>query len=457
MAPQLQGLDEAAAQRVAAAVHALGMGRGDQAEAQLRPALAAHPDHPEVLRLHAGILSQRGRNDEAIDALRRAVELAPDNMDARAQLADLLRMHGDAAASASEYREIVTRQPTAGGAWWGLADLRAGALGAADIQRMCEVFYSENVTDDDRVAIGFALAKALDEVGRYDESLDALNRANAIARRRQHWNASAFAKSIDAVHQAFTPTPAGAATPTLGQEVLFIVGMPRSGTTLVEQILASHSRVEGAGELTDLTLELGAESRRHGQPFPRWVPAMRRGDWQRLGERYLDRTAHWRSKCPMFTDKLPVNWMYMGAIRAMLPGAHIVVCRRDPLETCFSCYRQYLAGNEYARTPADLAAFWRAFDRTATHFAQLHPKHVYQHDYEALVASPEQRIRKLLDACQLPFEEACLRFYETRRDVRSPSATQVRQPLRRGTARARDYGSLLDPLRACLGLAPFET
>lgn len=457
MAPRVQDLDSEAAQQVVATARALGVGCAKQAEARLRPVLAAHPDHPEVLRLHAGILTQCGCNEEAIDVLRRAVELAPDNVDARAQLGDLLRIHGDTAAAAAEYREIVTRQPGAGGAWWGLADLRAGALGVTDIQRMREILARNDIFDDDRIAIGFALAKALDEIGRYEESLDALKGANAIARRRKHWNASAFEASIEAVYEAFTPTPAGAAMPRLGQEVLFIVGMPRSGTTLVEQILASHSLVEGAGELTDLTFELGAESRRRGQPFPRWAPAMRRGDWQRLGERYLERTAHWRSQRPLFTDKLPANWMYIGAIRAMLPGAHIVVCRRDPLETCFSCYRQYLAGNEYARTPPDLAAFWRAFDRTANHFARIHPGHVYQHDYEALVAEPEQGIRRLLDACQLRFEETCLRFYETRRDVRSPSATQVRQPLHRGTARARDYGRLLDPLRACLGLAPFGT
>lgn len=522
-APRLQGLDNAAAQQVVAAAQALALGRADQAAAQLAPALKAYPDHPEVLRLHAGILSLRGqhpnaiqtmrrviemrpadplyhntlgsilgtsgdfdgaivalrracelspglatawynlgvmltrcvRNDEATAALQRAVELAPDNMDARSQLGDLLRMRGAVEESAAEYRRVLADRPWTGMAWWGLADLRTDAFVPADIDRMRAALRSTQASDEDRIAIGFALAKALDEAGRYDESLDELKRANAIARLRQHWNAAGFSAAIDAANQAFTPSPTGVAG-DLGREVLFIVGMPRSGTTLVEQILAAHPEVAGAGELPDLPMVLAEESQRRGQPFPRWVSAMRPDDWQRLGQRYLERTSHWRQRHPKFTDKLPNNWMYLGAIRAMLPGAHVVICRRDPLETCFSCYRQHLANNEYTRTPEDLAAFWRDFDRTATHFAAMHPGHVYQHGYEALINHPEQGIRNLLDACKLPFAEACLHFYASEREVRSPSASQVREPIRTDTARSQRYGSLLDPIREALGLPLFE-
>jgi tetratricopeptide (TPR) repeat protein len=522
-APRLQGLDSATTRHVVGAAHALDMGRVDQAEAQLRPAITAYPDHPEVLRLHAGILSARGdhpgarsamqravelrpmdalyhntlgtvlgsagdfdgairalnracelqpdlasawynlgvmltrcvRNEEAAEALARAVELAPDNMDARALFGDLLRMRGDIEASAAEYRRVLAERPWAGMAWWGLADLRTGMLTSDDLERMRTALKDSRITDDDRIAIGFALAKALDEQGRYRESLEELKRANAIARLRRHWNAEAFSAGIEAINAAFDPPPASAKTPDLGHEAIFIVGLPRSGTTLVEQILASHSQVEGAGELFDLPQVLAEESRRRGKPFPAWVADMTPADWQRLGERYLERTARWRKRRPSFTDKLPSNWMHVGAIRAMLPGAHIVACRRDPLETCFSCYRQHLAGNEYTRTPEDLVAFWRDFDRTVRRWAPVHPTHLYQHHYEALVAEPEEAIRKLLDFCGLPFEDACLHFHETVREVRSPSATQVRRPLGSDTARSEQYGALLDPFRAILGLPLF--
>ncbi|HEX5959816.1 MAG TPA: sulfotransferase [Rhodanobacteraceae bacterium] len=520
-APRLQGLDNDAAQRVIATARALELGRAAQALEQLVPTLAAYPDHPEVLRLHAGILSLRGdhagaidamqraaaarpldplyhntlgtvlgasgdfdgaigaltracelqpglalawynlgviqtrcvRNDEAIESLRRVVQLAPDHMDARALLGDLLRMRGDEDASASEYRMVLARRPATGMAWWGLADLRNGSLQEQDIEKMRAALRDSHATDDDRIATGFALAMALDEQGRYPESLDELKRANAIARLRQKWNAQGFSAAIDAVNHAFTPPPAGTPLPDLGGAAIFIVGMPRSGTTLVEQILASHPQVEGAGELPDLSLVLAEESRRRGVPFPRWVAAMQPEDWQRLGERYLARTSHWRRVKPMFTDKLPGNWIYIGAIRAMLPGAHVIVSRRDPLETCFSCYRQLLPdGNEFSRTPEDLAAFWRDFDGSVRQSASLHPAHVYQHGHEALLADPGSSIRKLLAACGLPFEEACLHFHASQREVRSPSATQVRRPLQKDTRHASHYGNLLDPLRISLGM-----
>ncbi|HET9819374.1 MAG TPA: tetratricopeptide repeat protein, partial [Rhodanobacteraceae bacterium] len=270
-APRLQGLDNPSAKRVIATAQALELGRPDQAEAQLAPALAAYPDHPEVLRLHAGALSLRGdharaitaiqravelrsmdplyrntlgtvlgasgdfdgaihalrracelqpglaiawynlglmltrcvRNDEAVEALQRAIELAPDNMGARALLGDLLRMRGDAEASATEYRKVLAEQPWAGMAWWGLADLRTGALGQDDTERMRAALRNDRASDLDRVAIGFALAKSLDDAGRYDESMDALQEANAIARLRQRWDAKGFSNAVRAIDDAF--------------------------------------------------------------------------------------------------------------------------------------------------------------------------------------------------------------------------------------------------------------
>jgi len=522
--PRLQGLDSAAVQQVVAAAEALDAGRVDEAEQHLTPVRARHPQHPEVLRMQAGIHGLRGqsqdaielmrealiqrpqdavyhntlgsllgnagdydgaiaalrrtcelqpsmavawynlgvmltrsvRNEEATAALQRAISLAPDHMTARALLADVLRMRGQTEQAASEYRRIIAEQPWAGMAWWGLADLKTVKLGATDIAQMKEALHHRNAGDEDLMAIGFALAKAYDDVGQYADSLAALAAANAVARRRRHWNREAFSTGVSAVVDAFAAHPAAATTPDLGKEVIFIVGLPRSGSTLVEQILASHSSVEGAGELPDLTQVLAEESRRRGQPFPRWVADMTPADWERLGHRYLERTRHWRQQRPMFTDKLPGNWIYLGAILAMLPGARIISCRRDPLETCFGCYRQRLDNNEYTRDFDDLAGFWRDFDRTQRHWLAHAPKQVYEHRYEALVADPGASIRGLLDFCGLPFEDACLNFHENRREVRSPSAAQVRQPLRQDSARSAAYGALLDPLRAALGLPAWQ-
>ena len=523
MTPRLDGLTIAALQGVKAAAEALDAGRVEEASRQLAGVSTTHPNHPEVLRMLAGILGMRGqhqeaiacmrralaqrpddavyyntlgtllgqageydaaidslrrtcelqpemaiawynlgvmltrcvRNEEAIEALQRAVALAPDHMSARASLADMLRMRGRVEEAAKEYRRVLAEQPWAGMAWWGLADIKIVRFSADDIVRMQAALRNPAAGDDDLIAVGFALAKAFDDNDRPADALAALAQANAIARRRRHWDRHGFSAGVAAVHAAFDAEMA-AAPALLGSEVIFIVGLPRSGSTLVEQILASHSRVEGAGELPDLPLVLGEESRRRNQPFPRWCETMLAADWERLGRRYLERTAHWRRHRTVFTDKLPSNWIYLGAIRAMLPGARIIGCRRDPLETCFSCYRQRLDNNEYSRDFQDLASFWGDYDRSLKRWNARCPEHVFQHDYEALVRDPSDRIRQLLDFCGLPFEDACLRFHENVREVRSPSAMQVRQPLRSDTARAPAYGSLLDPLRSALGLPPWQ-
>jgi hypothetical protein len=233
---------------------------------------------------------------------------------------------------------------------------------------------------------------------------------------------------------------------------VFVVSLPRSGSTLIEQILASHPMVEGGGELPDLPLVIAEESGRRGQALAHWVRSMNAPDWQRLGLRYLQRTSRLTQSRPVFVDKMPSNWQYIGAIRAMLPGAQILIARRDPLETCFSCYRQLLNNNEYTRTFADLAGYWRDFDRSARQSLSLHPGHVHEFVYERLVADPEAEIRRLLAVCGLPFDAACLDFHRTERDVRSPSAMQVRKPLHGDTAHSERYGALLDPLRSELGL-----
>jgi tetratricopeptide (TPR) repeat protein len=428
----------------------------DGAIAALRHACALQPDLA-IAWFNLGVMLTRCmRRTEAMEALGRALALDPDYMPARALLGDMLRVENRADEAAAEYRRVIAERPWTGMAWWGLADLKTISFAPEDVERMRHALSDSRAQDSDRIAIGLALAKALDDAGRYAEALDALATAHAVARRRRAWSAQLFSSGTSMILDAFTPAPTPSPDPEAGRGVLFITGLPRSGSTLVEQILSSHSEVEGAGELPDLPMTLTEESDRRKQPYPTWVKAMRPDDWQRLGNRYLQRTKRWRERKPFFTDKLPANWYYAGAIRAMLPAAKIICCRRDPLETCFSCYRQHLDNNEYARTFDDLAEYWRDFDRSVRHWHALHPSHVHEHVYEDLIREPETAIRELLAFCGLPFEEGCLRFHENKRAVNTPSAMQVRQQLRSDTARAARYGALLDPLRTALGLAPFR-
>jgi tetratricopeptide (TPR) repeat protein len=415
---------------------------------ELQPALA-------MAWCNLGILLVRNvRLEEAEQALRKAVELDPAAVQARLQLADLLKLQGRPEAAADEFRRMLETRPALGEAWWGLANLKSLRFSEDDVKRMQTVLRDAGVGDAEKIPVAFALARALDETGRYADALRVLAQAHLVVRRAQPWNALGFRKGLDAILAAFTPPPAHAAPGQLGQGAIFIVGLPRSGSTLVEQILASHSQVRGSGELNDLPRVLAEESAQRKAHYPEWVPTLQPDDWRRLGERYLERTARWRQGKPCFTDKLPGNWMHVGAIRAMLPGARVIVCRRDPLETCLACYRQRFTttGLGWTHRFEDLAAQWIDFDRAVRLWRSQSPDSVFEHFLEALIADAESSVRALLAFCGLPFEEACLEFHRNPREVASPSAMQVREPLQHDTARARHYGALLDPLRRALGM-----
>jgi hypothetical protein len=245
---------------------------------------------------------------------------------------------------------------------------------------------------------------------------------------------------------------------TLGNGVILIVSLPRSGSTLIEQILASHPLVEGANEITDLPQVIEDESTRRGQPFSQWAGSATPEDWSRLGRDYLKRTERWRLRRPYFTDKNLVTWQLVGPALAMLPGARVVNCRRDPIETCFSCYRQLFSnGALFSYDLDDMVSYYRDYDRLSRHWQRLYPHQILDFAYESLFVDTEQQIRHLLDFIGLEFDPACLAFHRTARTVRSTaSAAQVRQPLYRDTARSVRYEEKLLRLRASLTAAGID-
>ena len=396
-----------------------------------------------------------GDTEAAIPVLRRAVELAPGHVSSRTMLANLLRADGKTEEATVQLRRVIADDPThAGHAWWSLAMLKPLPFTADDIA-VIQRLLRGTLADGDRVAIGFAVAMALEHRGDFSGAFAAMQVAHACARRSEPYDAAAVRRHADDILATFLPPPAGSET-ARGEEAIFIVSLPRSGSTLTEQILSSHSQVEGGAELPDLLQVIMEECDRVRQPVPAWVRAPTPAQWQALGQQYLARTARWRQRRPRVTDKMPGNWLYVGAILAMLPQARVVICRRDPLETCLACYRYMFTRHPFTHHFSDLASRWRDFDRAATHWKRLYPERVREQVYEDLQADPETQIRQLLAFCNLPFEENCLNFHATERRVVTPSAAQVREPIRRDTARADKYGALLDPLRAALGMAPFQ-
>jgi tetratricopeptide (TPR) repeat protein len=428
-----------------------------EAALQLRQrAVTRMPNSPLAWADLGEHLFSYGSVDASIAPLERAVELSPDYAPGLFKLGNAYVACGRPDEGAAMIRAALQREPAFGAAWIGLVDIKTVALTDTELDRMRQLLATQRIDPGERTALEFALAMACERLGRHAEAWERLSTANARRKAElRPWSREQFRDQERTAMEIFGSIHAGSADSTLGENVVFIVGMPRSGTTLVEQILASHPQVHGSGELPGLPQVLTEESTLRQRRYPDWVPQASADDWQRLGRRYLELTTGLRKDRPVSTDKLPNNWRAIGAIRAMLPGARIVVCRRDPLENCWSCYKQYFTqGWEFTYDLEDLATFWKAFDAAASHWADRAPRRVRQQHYEALTESPESEIRALLAFCRLPFDEACLRFHESRRSVQTLSAAQVRQPMHRHAGVAAAYGALLDPLRRALGMAP---
>ncbi len=394
---------------------------------------------------------RQGFYDEALQAVDTALRLDRQSAVALLQRARCHKALGHAEAAAADCRSLIASGRETARAWFALVDLKTVPLSETERQQLDTAAQRPNLAAADRQLLDFALGQALEDAGEYERALAAFHRANVAARAANPWNGAAFASRIETIRAAFEHPPIAQASPQ-GREVIFLVGLPRSGSTLIEQVLAAHPAVEGASELPYLGQVIEAESRRRGRPFPAWVCDASADDWTRLGQQYLQLSARWRQHKSIATDKLPDNWLYVGAIRAMLPEARIIDCRREPLETCWSCYKQLFAPGlaSFSYGFDGLAQYWQACERLGDSWARSHSAHVRIQTYEALVAQPEAQIRDLLAFCELPFDATCLDFQNASRAIRTPSALQVRQPMRQTSTRAKRYGPLLDPLRSAL-------
>jgi len=421
----------------------------DEALVHLRRACELAPRQASNWYNLGKALKQRGQLHDADDAFRHTLTLDPQHVLARIGVADIATIQGDIPRAVAEYRHVLRLQPERAEAWHGLANLKTEPLSPTDVGQLRHALRLPGIQPDMRAMLGFSLYRALEDQHDHAGAFEALRQANADKRRLVEWDAAAEHTKIDRIMDAFrTPMPAPV-DPALGHEVIFIASMPRSGSTLVEHILATHPDVEGANEIPDLPQVIEDESRRRGQPFPQWVAAATAADWQRLGGDYLARTERWRRKRPRFTDKNVANWPLLGAARLMLPGAKIVHCHRDPVETCFSCYRHlFRHGVHYSYDLAEMAGHYRDYERLSAFWLARHPGQVLDFPYETLVQEPEAQIRRLLAFCELPFDPACLAPHQTRREVLSTaSAAQVREPIRADTAHSAPYLLWLQPLR----------
>ena len=434
-----------------------------EAAETLDAVLGDDPGNPAHTNLKAAALGRIGGYDEAITLYEELTRRFPAQAKLWMSYGHILKTVGRQNDSIAAYRRGLAADPGLGEIWWSLANLKTIRFEAADRTAMETALAVVPVDDaaraDDRLHLHFALGKAYDDAGEAGPAFRHYAAGNAIRAGQLEYSAAETTATVDRAIAAFTADvfAARAAYGDPSPDPVFILGLPRAGSTLVEQILASHSAVEGTMELPDipsLALTLGREAKGDARLWVEALVEAHPDQLAELGADYLRRTAVQRKTGkPFYIDKLPNNWLYLPFIRLALPNAKIIDARRHPLDCCFSNFRQHFAkGQAFSYGLADIGAYYRDYVRLMAHVDAVQPGHVHRVIHEALLDDPEAEVRALLASLGLAFEDGCLDFHRNVRAVRTASSEQVRRPINRdGVDQWRPYEAWLDPLKAALG------
>jgi tetratricopeptide (TPR) repeat protein len=431
-----------------------------EALAQLERLLAAEPSHPSYLTLQAAIFGRLGDAPQSIRVYEEVLAQYPEQAKVWMSYGHALKTAGRREDSVAAYRRSLAIQPTLGEAWWSLANLKRVRFSTEDVRAMHTQLSSMRLTDEDRLHFHFAAGKALEDAGRYAESFEHYARGNAIRRAQVRYDPDETTRHVRRSQAVCTPelfaARAGVGCPAA--DPIFIVGLPRAGSTLVEQILSSHSVIEGTQELPDIGVLAarlsGRKFRAQESAYPEVLATLEVTDFHALGAEYLARTRIQRKTAkPLFIDKMPNNFVHLALILLALPNAKIIDARRHPLGCGFSCFKQHFArGQHFTYDLAELGRYYRDYVDLLAHFDAVLPGRVHRVHYERMVQDTEGEVRRLLAYCDVPFEDACLRFYENERAVRTASSEQVRTPIyREGLDQWQNYEPWLGPLRDALG------
>lgn len=466
----------------------------DEAEALFRQALECVPSFIDARLGFATLLFRRGEAAASLEELERILRDDPENVGAALEKATTLGHIGEYQQSAAVYQALLARdasqplvwlsygnvlktlgrsdeavaayrrvlalQPSSGEAWWSLTNMKSVRLTPEDRAAIDALLRRPDLAREDRLHLDFALGQLLEDEREYEAAFRHYAEGNRLRRETLAYDADfthdEVARSKALFSTAFFTARAGQGSPA--PDPIFILGMPRAGSTLVEQILASHSAVEGTSELPyipALARGLIAESASDAR-YPEVLAGVPASRLRELGQAYLDRARiHRKTERPRFIDKLPNNWADLGLILLILPNAKIIDARREPMDCCFSNFKQHYAqGQPFSYDLEDIGLYYRDYVDLTGHLDAVLPGRVHRVVHEDLVERPEKEIRRLLDFLGLPFEPACLTFHENRRPVRTASAEQVRRPINRaGIGRWKPFEPWLGPLKEALGPA----
>jgi tetratricopeptide (TPR) repeat protein len=421
--------------------------------------LAQEPDNPNFLTLKASVLSRIGGQAEAIEIYEKVLKNYPNQARAQMSYGHSLKTVGRLDEAIKSYKKCISLSPEVGEAYWSLANLKTFRFSDEDIDNMRMQVTTEGGDADDQSHLAFALGKALEDRKGFDESFKFYRRGNAIRkvahRHDIRVNVMESVRQVKALPKTFFEQRKGWGCQA--RDPIFVVGLPRAGSTLLEQILASHSKVEGTSELPDITSisrKMGNKTRENpAGKYPEILAELTEERFLELGESYLETTRIHRTDTPFFIDKMPNNFRHIGLIHLILPNSRIIDARRHPMGGCFSGFKQLFArGQTFTYGLEDIGKYYRDYVRVMDHWDEALPGRVHRVQYEEMVADTEVQVRALLDYCELDFEEQCLRFYETERSIRTPSAEQVRKPIyKEGMEQWRNFEAYLDPLKEALG------
>lgn len=426
---------------------------------QARSLLQREPNNPQFQSIFAVQCMQSGDFDGALQTFEKILEALPNDPITLTSKGHALKTKGDSSSAIESYQNAIAAYPKHGEAFFSLANLKTYRFSDAEMGHMLGLQEDENLGFMERVHVCFALGKAFEDRGDAQQSFAFYEQGNQMKNSQSQYDADQVGNELALQQQHVT---AASLRERQGwgfdsKDPIFIVGMPRAGSTLIEQILSSHSQVDGTLELPNI-LSLSQKLRRHSiegitPGYPQVLELLEQEEFTRFGQEFIEDTKTHRQGAPFFIDKMPNNFRHIGLIRMILPRAKIIDARRNPLDCCFSGFKQLFAeGQEFSYSLEDVGRYYRDYVELMEHWDEVLPGFVLRVNNEDLIDDLEGQVRRMLEFCGLPFEQACLNFHSTQRNVRTPSSEQVRQPVNSaGVGQWRKYSADLEPLKRSLG------
>ena len=434
------------------------LGQLDDAAKCFNQALKINPADKNAYQGLGRVKNEQGNLDEAVSAYQKAIAIDPDNEEFFEELGKTFSDHAEIEKAVSAYRKAIEINPRNAVAYRALAKHKKFIDYDDDMKAMESLCSQESLPRESSIDLAFALGKAYEDLGNYDKSMELVIKAASLKRSSFDYSISESKEQFDKIRAIFTrdffSRHTGTGSPS--QTPIFILGMPRSGTSLVEQILASHADVFGAGEINDLRMIYesitGPDDKESLRKFPDVLSGLDDQVFTDLGNQYLARIRKYSSDAKFITNKMPHNFLHIGFIRLILPNARIIHCTRDPMDNCLSIYKTHLVkGHRYSYDLSELGQYYRMYLELMDYWQDTLPGFIYDQNYEELVKSPKQEVKNLLRHCGLPWDDDCLNFHQTRRRIGTASSAQVNRPIYHSSVNLWErYEKHLQPLKTAI-------